>query len=106
VSLAPGSRFGSLDIVAPLGAGAAPSSGVVFNAIYNGTFNLESLSLDSAPAGSGPGPRELAGSATAAESRGRFSPDGRWIAYNSDESAVSRSTSVHLPTPAAGSPFP
>jgi Tol biopolymer transport system component/tRNA A-37 threonylcarbamoyl transferase component Bud32 len=58
---------------------------VVFNALYNGTFNLEILSLDSA-AGSGRSARELAGSATAAESRGRFSPDGRWIAYNSDES--------------------
>jgi hypothetical protein len=58
---------------------------VVFNALYNGTFNLEILSLDPA-AGSGRSARELAGSATAAESRGRFSPDGRWIAYNSDES--------------------
>ena len=58
---------------------------VVFNALYNGTFNLESFSLDPT-AGSGQSGRELSGSATAAESRGRFSPDGRWIAYNSDES--------------------
>ena len=53
----------------------------VFNAIYDGTFNLESFSLDSAHQ-----ERELAASPTATESYGRFSPDGHSVAYNSDES--------------------
>ena len=54
---------------------------VVDNSLYDGSFNLETVSLDSAGVS-----RELAGSPTATESRGRFSPDGRWLAYNSDES--------------------
>ena len=58
---------------------------VVFNALYNGTFNLESVSLDAAPGAEGDA-RELAGSPIAAEARGRYSPDGHWIAYESDES--------------------
>ena len=54
---------------------------VLFNALYNGTFNVEALSLGSAQES-----RELAASGTAAETRARFSPDGRWVAYQSDES--------------------
>ncbi|MGH7594482.1 MAG: TolB family protein, partial [Gemmatimonadales bacterium] len=53
----------------------------VFNAIYNGSFNLESFSLDGAHE-----ERELAASPTANEVWGRFSPDGRSVAYQSDES--------------------
>jgi serine/threonine-protein kinase len=53
----------------------------VFNAIYNGTFNVETFSLD--PAGS---ERDVSASPVAREVFGRFSPDGRYIAYNSDES--------------------
>ncbi len=54
---------------------------VIDNSLYNGSFNLEAISLDSTHA-----TRELAASPTATEGRGWFSPDGRWIAYNSDES--------------------
>ena len=54
---------------------------VVFNALYNGSFNLESFSLDSLH-----DVRELAASPTASEVQGRFSPDGRAVAYSSDES--------------------
>ena len=53
----------------------------VFNSLYAGTFNLRSMSLDSAHVES-----ELAASPTASETWGRFSPDGHSIAYNSDES--------------------
>jgi len=54
---------------------------VVDNSLYNGSFNLEVVSLDSTHA-----TREVAGSPKATEARGRFSPDGKWLAYNSDES--------------------
>jgi eukaryotic-like serine/threonine-protein kinase len=54
---------------------------VVFNAIYDGTFNLETLSLDSTHQAT-----DLSSSPTATEANGRFSPDGRWVAYHSDES--------------------
>jgi Tol biopolymer transport system component len=54
---------------------------VVFNAISQGTFNLETVSLDSVPQSV-----FLAESPSSAEVWGRFSPDGRWIAYMSDES--------------------
>jgi serine/threonine-protein kinase len=53
---------------------------IVDNSLYNGSFNLETVSLDSTHA-----TRELAAT-PATEVRGRFSPDGKWIAYNSDES--------------------
>ena len=53
----------------------------VFNALYDGTFNLRSISLDSVHE-----EIELAASPTASETWGRFSPDGRAIAYSSDES--------------------
>jgi eukaryotic-like serine/threonine-protein kinase len=54
---------------------------MVVNAISQGTFNLETVSLDS----SSP-PAFLAASATASEAWGRFAPNGKWLAYNSDES--------------------
>jgi serine/threonine-protein kinase len=54
---------------------------VVFNAISSGTFNLETVSLDSSHAA-----RMVSASPSAIEAMGRFSPDGRWVAYNSDES--------------------
>ena len=53
----------------------------VFNAIYNGDFNLETFSFDS-----GNAEREVSASPSATEVYGRFSPDGHFIAYNSDES--------------------
>ncbi len=53
----------------------------VFNAIYDGTFNLETFSLDPEHA-----EHDVSASPTATEVFGRFSPDGRSIAYNSDES--------------------
>jgi serine/threonine-protein kinase len=54
---------------------------VVFNAIYDGSFNLETLSLDDRR-----NVREVSASPAAMESFGRFSPDGRFITYTSDES--------------------
>jgi len=54
---------------------------VVYNAIASVNFDLESVSLDSTHQA-----RELSASPTAIESHGRFSPDGRWVAYASDES--------------------
>jgi serine/threonine-protein kinase len=53
----------------------------VFNAIYDGSFNLETFSL-----GVDHAERDVAASPTATEAFGRFSPDGHFIAYNSDES--------------------
>jgi Tol biopolymer transport system component len=53
---------------------------VVFNAIATANFDLTTASLDSARH-----LRELSASPTAIEAMGRFSPDGRWVAYNSDE---------------------
>jgi Tol biopolymer transport system component len=54
---------------------------VVFNSLYNGSFNLVSLSLDSSAT-----VRELAASPSATETRASFSRDGDWLAFNSDES--------------------
>ncbi|MGQ0646708.1 MAG: protein kinase domain-containing protein [Gemmatimonadaceae bacterium] len=54
---------------------------VVFNAIYDGTFNLESFALDSANER-----RDISASPAAVETTGRISPDGKWVAYMSDES--------------------
>ncbi|MEP6834604.1 MAG: protein kinase [Gemmatimonas sp.] len=53
----------------------------VFNAIYDGTFNVETFVLDSTHAR-----HDVSASPTAIEALGRFSPDGRLIAYMSDES--------------------
>jgi Tol biopolymer transport system component len=58
---------------------------VLFAALYNGTLNLESFSLNAAP-NSVNTVRQFADSAVAAENHGRFSPDGHWVAYQSDES--------------------
>jgi len=54
---------------------------VVFNGIASVNFDLESVSLDSSHE-----VRVLSASPTAIEAQGRFSPDGRWVAYHSDES--------------------
>jgi eukaryotic-like serine/threonine-protein kinase len=56
-------------------------STVLFNAIYDGTFNIKTYSLDASHI-----ERELVASPRAIETNGKFSPDGKWIAYNSDES--------------------
>jgi len=53
----------------------------VFNAIYDGTFNLESFVLDSTHVR-----RDISASPNAIETLGRFSPDGHHVAYMSDES--------------------
>jgi len=53
----------------------------VFNSLYDGTFNLEVLALDSTRE-----EHDIAASPTANEAYGRFSPDGRSIAYMSNES--------------------
>ena len=68
----------------------------VFNALYDGTFNLETMTLDSTHT-----EREVAASPTATEAWGRFSPDGRSIAYMSDESG--RAEVYIRPFPEAGS---
>ena len=54
---------------------------IVFNAIYNGTFNIETYSLDSPHV-----EKEITASPKASETNARFSPDGKWLAYQSDES--------------------
>ena len=54
---------------------------VVFNAIYDGTFNIRTYSLDPSHT-----ERELVASPRASETNGKFSRDGKWIAYQSDES--------------------
>jgi serine/threonine-protein kinase len=54
---------------------------VVYNGIAAVNFDLESVSLDSTHE-----TRTLSGSPTAIEVSGRFSPDGRSVAYVSDES--------------------
>jgi serine/threonine-protein kinase len=53
----------------------------VFNAIYDGTFNLESFVMDSTRAR-----HDISASPKAIESFGRFSSDGRSVAYMSTES--------------------
>lgn len=52
---------------------------IAFNSLYDGSFNLESFALDSTHE-----QREVSASAT--ETYGRFAPDGKVIAYQSDES--------------------
>ena len=53
----------------------------IYNSLYSGSFNLVALTLDSTRV-----ERELSASPVATEGQGRFSPDGRLVAYNSDES--------------------
>jgi serine/threonine-protein kinase len=53
----------------------------VLNSIYDGTFNLESFVLDSTRER-----HDISASPNAVEALGRFSPDGRSVAYMSDES--------------------
>jgi serine/threonine-protein kinase len=85
---ADGSGSAQLAVVPPLNPWIADLSPdgkhVVYNAIATVNFDLESVSLDSAHQG-----RTLSGSTTATEASGRFSPDGRWVAYVSDESGRS-----------------
>ena len=54
---------------------------VVFNAIYDGTFNLETFALDSTRER-----RDIVALPGVTEVMGRFSRDGRAVAYLSDES--------------------
>jgi serine/threonine-protein kinase len=54
---------------------------VVFNAIYDGSFNLETMLLDSTAER-----RDISAVPTALEATGRISPDGRAVAYVSNES--------------------
>ncbi|MGQ0764986.1 MAG: protein kinase domain-containing protein [Gemmatimonadota bacterium] len=68
---------------------------IVFQAISQGTFNIETVSLDSGAAS-----EYLTTSATSTEGNPRFSPDGMWIAYNSDESG--RQEVYVRPSTAAG----
>jgi len=68
----------------------------VFNSLYDGTFNLEAIELDSMRE-----ERALAASPTANEANGRFSPDGRSVAYQSDESG--RHEVYARPFPESGS---
>jgi Tol biopolymer transport system component len=57
---------------------------IVFNAIYgNNTFNLETMSLEGEHA-----LHDVAASSTAVEGNGRFSRDGHFIAYASNESGT------------------
>jgi Tol biopolymer transport system component len=51
------------------------------NAISNGTFNIDTYSLDSTHA-----EHVISASPTATEVLARFSPDGKWVAYQSNES--------------------
>jgi eukaryotic-like serine/threonine-protein kinase len=66
----------------PWWADVSPDGRVVmFNAVYNGSWNLETLSLDGTREA-----RDFAASAVTAETMGRFSPDGSLVAYVSNES--------------------
>ena len=67
-----------------------------YNSLYNGTWNVVTLALDSTNA-----EHEFAASTTAREVTPRFAPDGRSIAYTSDESG--RSEIYVRPFPEPGS---
>ncbi len=69
---------------------------VVYNAISEGTFNLETVSVDSASSSA-----DLAASPRGSEAWGRYSPDGKWLAYNSDESGRSE-VYIRASTPGGG----
>jgi serine/threonine-protein kinase len=68
---------------------------VMFNAVYNGSWNLETLSLDDAHE-----VREIAAAPVTAETAGRFAPDGTLVAYVSNESG--REEVYVRPFPAGG----
>jgi len=53
---------------------------VIYNAVYDGSWNIESMALDARQDA-----RPLAAAPAAAEVTGRFSPDGAFVAYVSDE---------------------
>ncbi len=65
---------------------------VVYNGIYNGTFNIRTYSLDSSHS-----EREIVALPNAIETNGRFSPDGNWIAYQSNESGQMEAYSRRYP---------
>ena len=66
----------------PWWADVSPDGRVVmFNAMYNGSWNLETLSLDDAHAA-----REFAAAPAIHETVARFSPDGTLVAYVSNDS--------------------
>ena len=67
-----------------------------YNSLYSGTWNVVTLALDSTNA-----EHEFAASPTAREVTPRFAPDGRSIAYTSDESG--RSEIYVRPFPEPGS---
>jgi serine/threonine-protein kinase len=54
---------------------------IVYNSIYGPSFDLEAFALDSTHTR-----QPIASSPSATEAYGRFSPDGRWVSYISDES--------------------
>jgi serine/threonine-protein kinase len=54
---------------------------VIYNALYDGTWNLQTLSLDSKEAA-----RDFAAAPKVGETMARFSPDGRLVAYLTIES--------------------
>jgi serine/threonine-protein kinase len=56
----------------------------VYNAIYGASFNVETFALDSSRTR-----QQVANEPAATEAYGRFSPDGRFIVYMSDESGRS-----------------
>jgi eukaryotic-like serine/threonine-protein kinase len=60
---------------------APDGNNVVYNGIYNGTFNIRTYSLDSSHSET-----EIVASPNATETNGKFSPDGKWLAYQSNES--------------------
>jgi serine/threonine-protein kinase len=68
----------------------------VYNALYGLSFNLEAFALDSTRTR-----QQIAAAPSATEAYGRFSPDGRWVAYVSDESG--RTEAYVRPFPPAGS---
>src|SRR4029079_11662171 len=69
---------------------------VVYNAIYGPSFNVESFAFDSTHSR-----QQIAAAPAATEAYGRFSPDGREVAYMSDESG--RSEVYVRPFPPVGS---
>jgi serine/threonine-protein kinase len=67
----------------------------LYNAIYGPSFDVEAFSLDSTRAR-----QPVAATPSATEVYGRFSPDGRWVAYLSDESG--RAEAYVRPFPPTG----
>jgi serine/threonine-protein kinase len=68
----------------------------VYNAIHGASFDVETYALDSTRTR-----HQISNSPSATETYGRFSPDGKWIVYVSDESG--RSEAYVRPFPPNGS---